>query len=201
MEQLESGKELNKIKKVHFLIHPGFVSHFFDNFAYLKKKISKEDLKDYVLLLDKYVNQAKALNDKENELFVVFTHTDSSSLRLGIELGRLYTQKIREMKGILGKRMIVISNDHDVRSDKDIFGVVESIAKRRGFVIDKNVISEAYGEMLGLCVDQGANNLNRSGNLVEKTIINTKLTGKKLNLEKESVRGSNIANTERIIYE
>lgn len=165
-----------KISKIHFLIHPGFLNDQVPRMPhsdtapnpYLKR------LPEYTDLLNKYVAEAHQL--KDNELMFAFAHTPSPQLSKDFKAGELYVQKLRELKKILGPRLIVLSADYDVVFNAEVMNIVKKIAAERGFKFDEHVLTEAYGEMLEVCVERGAELLNQSGELVNKTRIRTDLT-------------------------
>lgn len=163
-------KELKKISKIHFLVHPGFLSDPVTK----DSGETLEDLKKYHKLLDMYLEQAKKL--KDDELMIALTHTDKSEYKEGLEEQSIRFTKLQDLKKILGKRFIVLSSDFDVFWDEEAMKTIKDLAKQRGYFFDENVLSEAYGETLGVCVDNVAQNMNETGGFKNKTIIRPELT-------------------------
>lgn len=167
--------KLIKISKLHFLIHPGYLSDKRYRYAgYGEKEIGK-----FNSLLDKYIEHAKKL--AENELMVIFTHTEKDEVRNDLR-GELYLRKIQEIKKVLGDRAIIIIMGIRDLIEQDISNI-KKIANARGYDFDENVLSDAYGEMMENCVYNGARDLNMAGKFKNKTIIKPYLT--ELNSTKE----------------
>ncbi|HAI74569.1 MAG TPA: hypothetical protein DCS28_00850 [Candidatus Moranbacteria bacterium] len=157
-----------KVVKIHFLIHPGYLSDVkFHGYI-----TSNEELENYNLLMDKYIEQAKKIG--ENELMVIFSHTEKDDFKKDL-FTKLYTKKIKEIKDILGNRSIVIFMDGYELDEKDIENI-KKIASARGYKFNENVLTEAYGEMLTNCVVNWAVGLNKAGKFINKTTIRSKLT-------------------------
>lgn len=154
-----------KVNKIHFLIHPGY-----DSDRDIKDDVASDD----ELLLDKYLEQSKKLGS--DELMLVFCHKTFKDLRQSVQTGDKLGKTLREMKTVLGKRMVLVTNRFDVFDSPDAFQKVLSIVKGRGYDFDNNVDSVAYGETFGLCVPDGAENLNRNAGFTKKTIIIPELT-------------------------
>ena len=183
------NKEKKKISKVHFLIHPGYLHYM--GYGYNSEK--------YKALLPLYINQAKNLGD--NELMFAFVHTSKPQLKRDIEAGALYTETLKEIKNILGDRLIVTTGDteivHGVKKAKDALSKILRIAEARGYTFDAKVLSEAYGEMLEACVQSGAENLNIAAGLKHKTKVRSELTDFSLLSDKFRFRkGNDLLNSE-----
>lgn len=80
------------------------------------------------------------------------------------------------MKTVLGKRMVLVTNKFDVFDSPEAFQKVLSIIKGRGYDFDNDVDTVAYGETFGLCVPDGAENLNKNAGFAKKTVIIPELT-------------------------
>lgn len=163
-------KEPIKVSKLHFLIHPGFLTD--------PQDFDEEPIyEDWWQVLDIYLEHSKTI--PKNELVLVFLHSSQDRFVKDAKEHKPYVEKIRQMRKVLGRRMIVFSGDWDIFEKEDIqalSGVIENIANGRGYRLSKDVSSEAYGETLGVCVEEGANNLNRALGLIKKTVIQPYLT-------------------------
>ena len=171
------SKEPVKISKIHFLIHPGFLSDEVESDR--DAGTTQEVIQAEESLPNKYVEQSRTLHD--DEVMIAFTHSSKRKLRRDLRQEKIYAEKLRELKEILGDRLIVLSEDFDLFIDRidqrqDIFETIEQIASARGFRFDENVLTEAYGETLGMCVEEGAQALNVRANFNEKTLIRPELS-------------------------
>lgn len=162
------NKEKKKISKIHFLIHPGYLSD--------EKYESK-----YNQLLERYIEKAKDL--KDDELMFAFPATNLiGELKNDIKENKLYMRTLKTLKDVLGDRLIVLAEGFNFVYDIDenvggpAFEKMKRITEARGFTFDRDVFSEAYGEMLPYCVVDGAKNLSRAGKLRRKTVVKTELT-------------------------
>lgn len=157
--------EPTHVNKIHFLIHPGY-----DSDRDIKDDVTSDD----GLLLDKYLEQSRRLGN--DELMLVFCHKTFKDLRKSVQTGDKLGQTLREMKTVLRKRMVLVTNDLNLFDSPEAFQKVLSIIKGRGYDFGKDVDTVAYGETFGLCVPDGAQNLNRSAGLTKKTVIIPELT-------------------------
>ena len=159
----------DNVKKLHFLIHPGFLSYEVPKSEDVPgvKDPYKERMVEYIGLLDKYVTEAKKL--PEDEIMFAFVHTDSKQFKEDMKTSQLYAEKMRELRSVLGRRLIVLSGDNDVVFDDSVMERAKEIANKRGFYFDNKVLSEAYGEMLSVCVERGADRLNENAGFENKT--------------------------------
>lgn len=159
-------KELKKISKIHFLINPGFISDVRD-----------ED-KGYEGLFGLYFDKAATIG--RDELMFAFTHVSRSEMKEDVGANKAYVEALEKLKKILDDRLIVISSDDNIlntRGAHAALGKIKRIAAARGYYFDTDdVLSEAYGELLGACVDRGAKNLHIVGGLRKKTVVKSKLT-------------------------
>ncbi len=154
-----------KVNKFHFLIHPGY-----DSDRDIKDDVTPDD----ELLLDKYLEQSKKLGS--DELMLVFCHKNFKELRKSFQNGDKLGQTLRDMKKVLGNRMVLVTNQFDVFDSPEAFQKVLSIIKGRGYDFGKDAETFAYGETFGLCVPDGAENLNRNAGFAKKTVIIPELT-------------------------
>lgn len=167
-QMFNNEKIPQKINKIYFLVHPGFLSDE-------RTKITEDDETSiYHELLDKYINEAKNL--KDDEIMIALTHTLKNNYKSDIEFDMQYITNLQKLKNILGKRLIVLSSDFDFFNDNEAMLAIKNLARQRGYTFGENVLSEAYGETLGACVDRIAQNLNETGNFVNKTKIRPELT-------------------------
>lgn len=167
-EKSTSKIESPNIRKLHFLIHPGYLSRGVNH---------PDDQKIYESLLDKYVEEAKTLHD--DELMFALVSPKHALLKKELAEGATYLKKIKEMESILGPRLIVL-NFQDLDRGSEVMDTATRIAAARGFYFDKDVLSEAYGEFLDACVVVGASNLNKAAGLTKKTILRPELSDQSL---------------------
>ncbi len=172
------NKEKKKISKIHFLIHPGWL--YQGGVRYLET----------INLLNSYLEKARSLGG--DELMFAVLHESRESMKQDAKSEGFYMQTIRKLRDILGDRLIVVSDPDfniltrlgilarlssprkiDVRKERD---KIKRIIEARGYQFDKDVLSEAYGELMNQCVATGARNLNVTLGLKKKTIIKTGLT-------------------------
>ncbi len=169
----ESKEIKQRVSKIHFLIHPGFLM------AGVPKEGSEPGSTQdrYNSLLDEYVKKAEEVKDKINELMFAFIWSSRKDFKEALQEQQLYVEKLKEIKNLLGNRLIVFSGNRDVTDDgKQFVAYMERIAQARGYIFDSDVLSEAYGETLGSCVNEGAVNLNKALGLKSKTVILPELT-------------------------
>lgn len=154
-----------KVNRIHFLIHPGY-----DWDCDIRDGVMPADER----LLDKYLEQSKKLGS--DELMLVFCHKTFKDLRKSAQTGDKLGKTLREMKTVLQKRMVLVTDQFDVFDSPEAFQKVLSIIKGRGYDFGNDVDTVAYGETFGLCVPDGAENLNRNAGFVKKTVIIPELT-------------------------
>lgn len=167
-EKLALDIEHPNIRKLHFLIHPGYLSRGINH---------PDDQKEYESLLDKYVDEAKKLRDDE----LMFALISPSRVLVKKELAENapYLEKIKEIKSILGPRLIVL-HFQVLENSSEAMDTATRIAAARGFHFDKDVLSDAYGELLGACVKIGAANLNRDAGFINKMVLRPELSDESL---------------------
>ena len=167
MERRNSPEQeaVTEVKKLHLLIHPGFLL----DYVYTPEALTKK----YETLLDRYKEQATGM--RHDEIMIALLHPTSDELLQDFRQKRTYTQKLSAIKKVLGPRMIALSGDYDIE-DVDTFSFASEIARKRGYAIPEDVPSEAYGETLGMCVSLGAQTANISLVLRQKTLVRPRLT-------------------------
>ncbi len=176
LNNIENFEKPKHIKKIQFLIHPGFISD--PNLEDVTA--SQRDagfMRPAEELMDKYIEEAKTLG--EDELVFAFLDSSNGQIKSHIQNDELYICKINELRDILGRRFIVLSgvDYHDFfDSPQEIFDDARRIAKARGYEFDTDTITEAYGECMNVCVEAGAIAFNRAGGFKEPTKIKIKLT-------------------------
>lgn len=159
------------INRIHFLIHPGFIT----DPRIMLEVSTPEEIDANKSILGKYLEYTKKM--RNDELMFVFLHTSPQELRKDFIEGKDYTKTLNEMKEMLGKRLIALSNKLDIFDKPDAIKTALDIAKRRGFNIDPSSVETiAYGETSLVCVPNGAENLNEAGGFVKKTTIIPELT-------------------------
>jgi len=166
--EMQNNPEHTRISKIHFLVHPGYLT------AEGERLTTDDATTKYEPLFDLYFAEAAKL--KDDELMIAFTHTSKSEYAKDIRSNLFYIKKLQELKKILNKRLIILSTDVDPFSNPEVIETIQRIASLRGYTFDKDVASDAYGETLGVCVNGIAQNVNSTGNLSHKTKIRPKLT-------------------------
>lgn len=201
----EQSETKVKVTKLVFLIHPGFIS----DPAVFDRPMTNDEQKHASVLLDKYIEAAQKLSP--TDLVLVFTHNPKYprkfnwSIKDDLTNKKLYISKLHELKAILGPRMVILS-DENSPIDKDAkisLKALKRIVEARGYVCDKKVPTEAWGETLGVCVDDGAYELNKAGKFKNKTEIRTELTNEynsDENKRSQKKPGPNSSLNDRISY-
>jgi hypothetical protein len=163
---------LKEVKKLHFLIHPGYKSDPAEDY---REDLSESDERytQWNPLLNSYVDKAREL--PTDEIMIVMLHANFKNLLNDFKHGKEYTGTLRSLKKVLGRRMIALSDDYPIEEEESFY-TAKDIANTRGFYIPRNVYSEAYGEQLEHCVPEGAQMANKSFRLHHKTIIKPDLT-------------------------
>lgn len=158
-----------QISRIHFLIHPGYISDIDPEASESKKKWA-------LGLLGNYTKMAECM--REDELMVAFTHTSFNDLRRDILNDKAYAATLIVMKNLLGKRMIVVTaaGDDFFHKPGHMQKVINIIKKRNFAFSTEDVDTVAYGEYASDCVQDGAENLNRSAGFKKKTVIIPQLT-------------------------
>lgn len=175
-EQIMKEQAPRKIRKIHFLIHPGFLTALMGQ--------------EKAHLINKYEQNLEMLSD--DELVVIILHPDRDRLkshftgddkeeRPEYNRERETMLRMREIIHRFGPRAITLSGSTTVdasglfKADHAIHEI-RRIANARGFTFDTDTITEAYGELLGACLDRGAENLNKTGGFTTPTVLNSLLT-------------------------
>lgn len=194
-EKFFSKKENNEtnpeIKKIHFLIHPGYI---------LESKLARNNYLGLETLLEDYFKKAKSL--KKDELMVIFAPRigtdfirDFTKKSENNEIPKKYVETIRDIvksledndqKGVMGNRAIVLADTDQfinkgarfTQNREEIWDKILSITHKRGFTFSKEVEAEAYGEYKSLCVTEIARNMRFAQNspIAGPVEINDKLT-------------------------
>ena len=182
------GRNLEKkteINNLHFLVHPGFIHRFHHGLD--RGSFSGEE---GVALLDKYVEQAKALGGQE--VMILFTPTSpwmfSQDVRKTSNPDK-YALAIREIKKNLGDRLIVIADQGDIMINDDssdrerVWSRIKKILEKRGFILSNQLTAEAYGEYWNHCVSAIAANMHLASGMADENpvAVRTKLTEFSLN--------------------
>lgn len=105
-----------------------------------------------------------------------------------------FAQIIRQIKEILGDRLIVLADsdeDEDehrgatfLKNKDKVWKKIKSIAEGRGFSFSDKLTAKAYGEIIGACVRPIAENMHQASGMDEKqpVIIEADLTDYPLQL-------------------
>ncbi|HSB47295.1 MAG TPA: hypothetical protein VLD37_04720 [Candidatus Bilamarchaeum sp.] len=154
-----------RIRRIHILVHPGFSADpLFSSEPSLAEKCR--------LLFRRYEEKAGAMGG--DELMVALTHSGRREFMDDVAGGAGYAEWLLGMRRTLGKRLIVLCND--MADSPAPARLALRIAKARGFSVSRWVRCEAYGEMLGECVDRAAEAFNRSARLHRKSEIDISAT-------------------------
>jgi len=166
-----------EIRKVNFLIHPGFIG----DMRFFKREEGDERLGAARTMFAKYKARAESLGP--DEVLVAFSHHCKSELRALLRsedaYSRLMTDDWKELRDILGKRLVVMSFDQDIFDDesekpnnpKNTVCLVKRIMLARGLHIHDKAQVFAFGETFGTCVADAAMALNLAGQFRKNTHI------------------------------
>jgi hypothetical protein len=170
-----------EIRKVNFLIHPGFAG----DMRFFETEDANERMSATKKMFGKYKAKAETLGP--DEALVAFSHHRKSEMGemfgSGDEYNRLITDSWRDLRSILGKRLVVMSFDQDIfgrdlEKPHNVFNtmdLVKRIMRARGLPIHEEAKVFAFGESLGECVVNGAMALNIAGEFKGKVCIITAL--------------------------
>jgi hypothetical protein len=168
----EKAEKTLPVSRIHFLIHPGFTTD---------PKVlpeNRDTLQRNEKLLEKYLESARSMKDRE--IMMAFIHSAPRRFLEDLKEGKAYAKTLQTLKSILGKRLIVLSNQFDIFDTPQAIEKAFEIARKRNFSFNENVASVAYGETNGLCVPDAAENFNRAAKLTQKTKILLSLTNASL---------------------
>lgn len=169
-------KEPTTINKIHFLVHPGWLSK--------SGNVSKDRLnlaKDPAMqtLFEGYINKAKKLAPNTDELMVTFAPADSVEFLNDFSADKNavppYAEVILAIKEILGDRLIVLADNSEysqngavVSKNRDKFWKrIKDIAAKRGFKFSDELSGRAYGELMDQCVRRIAENMHQASGMSE----------------------------------
>lgn len=179
-----------QVSRIHILIHPGFGSD------YRAGDASMEEARAYEPLLHLYLEQAKQMTP--DEIMLACTHTDT--FKSDLAQGYKYAQAMVSLKGILRNRLY-LGTDTSAPKFTEFFEHPAAIRHafnalaRRGFTFGGDVSTVGYGESLGNCVSEGANNINTTMGFTHPTLLIPELSD--LALEPEHKRRELIDGIER----
>lgn len=162
-----------KVKKLHFLIHPGFLRDPATDGFFEIKADDDEVYAKWDSLLKSYIN--KAISLPIDEIMITMLHAEFGDLLDDFRQGKQYTKTLSDLKRILGKRMIALSGNNDIEKESSYL-MAEYIANQWGYHFPRDVYSEAYGETLGVCVEAASQTANNSLGLIHKTVIKPEFT-------------------------
>lgn len=168
-EQKEGFKLL---KKIHFLIHPGFL-------ITARAIEASEFSRAAETIFLKYAQRTSETKQNPNEMVFAFAYSQIKSLKNDIKSGEPYTVFLNISKKYLGSKLVILQDNPSLLNSivepgphmNEIASTLRRIANARGYDFDNNTFSEAYGELLFDCVDKGAGNLNTALKLKNKTEI------------------------------
>lgn len=197
-------RDYKKINKIDFIIHPGF----------LLTKEAREDFEnnseitdEYKKLFSSYIEEAKKTT--EDQLCFVFIPETRTNLKEFGKTKDYYYELLRELKSILGERGVFITdNDKDstfignnLSGAKEQLNKLLAIVKARGYIFDEQALTRAYGEQVGMCVEDAAKKLNKLMGLKKSTLVEVRLTdvGLSVSESKESVKEIVDSNSSNLI--
>jgi len=169
---MEVAPEKIRITKLHLLVHPGFMAG--PDAEHEPGHPTQDEISKSRALLDKYIAKAKGLG--RDEIMVIFGYTGPDEFENHKREFAMYTDYIEKLQSLLGDRLILIEGNIDPFEEEVAFEEVEFIADERGYSIDTNTITEAFGETAQSCVLDCAQNFNFTGKFREETIIDLDLT-------------------------
>ncbi len=152
------------IAKLFFLIHPGFLTS-----PHSILSTAEERDRNATLLFSRYIKKATEL--REDELMLVFAHSNPTEFKTDLKNKERYVEMIRELRRILRKRLIVFFEDG--MDDVEIERVARMISARGFKYNPEDVETEAGGETLGMCVENWSSALNVKLGLKKKTRVDT----------------------------
>jgi hypothetical protein len=160
----ENKTELTKVSKIHFLIHPGFM---------LREANSVDDAT--LPALNKLNEENLFLTKvKPDELVIAITHAEKGEIKESLHEGnKFYLINLKRWKKQLGRRLIVLSNNfqENVLVYPNLVETLKRLVNARGFDFDSNVVTDAVGELEGVCLPTIAGNLNTALDLTNPTQI------------------------------
>ena len=169
-----------QIKKIDFLIHPGFI---YEN-LYPRDKKDEQGLLD---LFHAYLIRAQEIPDDEVICAIApKVQTEIEQDRQTRNDDYYYNKLLEDLQSILGDRLIVFSDDHglalvstgyeDTHAAPKFLEELKQVLNNRGMDFDRNTLTEAYGEYMFNCVQTVAERINEAGRFTAPTIIRAKLT-------------------------
>lgn len=173
----EKHEEKTRVSKAHFLVHPGFVS--------TKQKFKESTTPEAIELLhQKYLAKARSL--KDDEIMFAFVHALRKKDQKSADNLESYRALIKELKGILKSRLIVLSDNPNKAYGLDSrvlpigasngMPIMKKLLDSRGFYTDEDTLSEVYGELIAFCTTLIGSNLNTEFGFKHPTPIKTHLT-------------------------
>lgn len=182
-EGRQEHKEYRRIHKIDFLIHPGFLQ------SNATPEAEPEASASVAALYEAYLEQAKML--PENEVLCVFPaepyarmRTDATKQHPDDEYN--YVSLIRDLKTILGDRVVVLSDDYKIAANDaewlpqhmayKALGRIRRLLRARGMDFDEHTVANAYGEFLLSCVTIAARHIHETGYFASPVAIRALLT-------------------------
>src|SRR4030042_4908653 len=110
MERKTEEREYKNIKKIYFLVHPGFLSDARSWKGYSEKN-RDESIKKYRNVPVSYTETAREMGD--DEAMIAFAHREMGGLKEDFYSEEVYIKTLKELKNILGNRFFVISSRID----------------------------------------------------------------------------------------
>lgn len=162
----EQERFTQSIKRVHFLVHPGFCTLIASEHGYWKPYTKKH----FESLFDRYVDTASHMTPAE--ALIVYTPTTREEFARHIKRHELYAQKIRQIKEALKERCIVLCGAYDIFQKKVVYiDLALDFITQRGFKLEPELDCVVYGETFGTCVPDEATILLESEKFANISII------------------------------
>ena len=172
---------LKEITTIHLLVHPGYIhKKIYVEGKYPEYHIPLPTLEH---LAECYVKKAATL--PADAIMILFAPTKDQNFAKEMRSQEiLYTKIIREIKQVLGNRLITLVDD-TANFDKSgvwsenkekLWKRIQNIVQARGFYFSKDVTASAYGEAMNCCVNDIASNLHEAGNFTQPITIDAGIT-------------------------
>lgn len=161
--RLESKeKPLIKVSRLRFLVHPGYIKDTIGQ--YNAGQLSRAEA-----LPSEYKNIARGL--AHDEVMIVLVHQMPPKFREDVGARKAYATTIEEFKKLAEnkKQIIVLTGDTapfsgaDEEYDMKALEKVRSVARARGYDINKETSVEVFGEMRNECVQEAYNGITNAG--------------------------------------
>lgn len=155
-----------KVDRLHLIIHPGFIAESDDQMSSKGRPPIASDL-----MRKRYIE--KLSESSKNDVALAFLHQPPGSV-LSLPRNSAFGGLISDLQEMMGDRLILQSNGRlDYPFVAEEFGKAAAKAQNRGFSIDRDIPTVAYGETLQCCVSQFAENVNIAGKFDQLTTVDS----------------------------